>query len=130
MPSLYCVSPDSAQDISYQVQTMTGETVDVLRDVWGQVPSRTMSALLGPSGAGKSSLFDVLLGVSSGAVYKGRIPDSESVGYVTQEIALMNSETAADVMWFYAHLTLPRVYSREQKRCGSLQEKRFLAVCV
>jgi ABC-type multidrug transport system ATPase subunit len=104
------------KEVCYQVETNEGDRLDVLRNVSGHVPARTFSAVLGPSGAGKSSLFDVLLGVASGTVHKGRLPQEDNIAYVTQEITLMNSETAADVMWFYAHLTMPATYSREQKR--------------
>jgi ABC-type lipoprotein export system ATPase subunit len=50
---------------------MGGKIMDVLKGITGTVPAQTFSVVLGPSGAGKSSLFDVLLGVAEGVVFRG-----------------------------------------------------------
>ena len=59
------------QDVHYRVSAMGGKIMDVLKGITGTVPAQTFSVVLGPSGAGKSSLFDVLLGVAEGVVFRG-----------------------------------------------------------
>jgi ABC-type transport system involved in cytochrome bd biosynthesis fused ATPase/permease subunit len=61
----------ASQDVHYRVSAMGGKVMDVLKGMSGTVPAQTFSVVLGPSGAGKSSLFDVLLGVAEGVVFRG-----------------------------------------------------------
>lgn len=99
-----------------------GAAADALRDVSLSIRAGTRVALVGPSGAGKTTLADSLLGLLPVGAETVFIDGADvasmlgawrrSVGYVPQEIAVIDDSIAANVAlgWFGSDIDEPRVW--------------------
>lgn len=75
------------RNVSLEVDTSQGNK-RILRNVWGQIPSQGLCAILGPSGAGKSSLLNAL---------SGRIKPTSKTR-ISGDIWLGNKKVSSDVI--------------------------------
>lgn len=99
-----------------------GSATEALSGVSLSIRAGTRVALVGPSGAGKTTLADSLLGllpvgaqtvfIDGADVEQGLRAWRRSVGYVPQEIAVIDDSIAANVAlgWFGSEIDEPRVW--------------------
>jgi ABC-type multidrug transport system ATPase subunit len=101
----------------------------ILKDVWGEVPPKQITAVAGPSGAGKTSLLHILSGrqTTRGSITVGadiRLSNQEikptkmsyrkSIAFVAQDDSLSIASTPRECIKFSAKLRLPRSTSDEE----------------
>lgn len=95
----------------------------LLKDVWGEVPSKETTAIMGPSGAGKSSLLNILAGRASShglvkiesdirlnnySVDPTNIEVRRYIAFVAQDDSLQVTATPREAIRFSAKLRLSR----------------------
>lgn len=120
----------SWENINMTVKAKSKKQQDkqVLTNVWGSVPQRSISAIMGPSGSGKTSLLKVLAGrarsggrIEIGGVIRldGQIVDPtdirvrRQIAYIEQENSLPATSTPREAIRFSARLRLSRDISNE-----------------
>lgn len=96
---------------------------ELLKDVWGEVPSKETTAIMGPSGAGKSSLLNILAGRASShgrltiqadirlnnfSVDPTNIEVRQFIAFVAQDDSLQATSTPREAIRFSAKLRLSR----------------------
>jgi len=103
--------------------------LQILHDVFGEVPAKEILAIMGPSGAGKTSLLNILAGrVSSGgdvqvvadvrlndyAVDPTNLNVRKEIAFVAQDDSLQITATPKEAIRFSAKLRLPRSMSKDE----------------
>jgi ATP-binding cassette subfamily C protein len=101
----------------------------ILADTNLEVPAGEITALVGPSGAGKTTISDLIIGLiepDAGQVLIDGVPLEkvdvrawrESIGYVPQEMFLLNDSISVNVTLGEAHLT-PDQVEQALRRAGA-----------
>jgi ABC-type multidrug transport system ATPase subunit len=103
--------------------------LQILHNVFGEVPAKEILAIMGPSGAGKTSLLNILAGrVSSGgdvqvvadvrlndyAVDPTNLNVRREIAFVAQDDSLQITATPKEAIRFSAKLRLPRSMSKDE----------------
>jgi ABC-type multidrug transport system ATPase subunit len=101
----------------------------ILKNVWGEVPPKQLTAIMGPSGSGKTSLLNVLAGrAQSGAkvqvegdirldnysVNPADIGVRKLIAFVAQDDTLQVTATPREAIHFSAKLRLDRTSTDEE----------------
>ena len=100
----------------------------ILDNVWGDVPSKHVTAIMGPSGSGKTSLLNVLAGRASSngnitinsdirlnnySVDPTRMEVRNKIAFVAQDDSLQITATPREAIRFSAKMRLPKTMSEE-----------------
>jgi ABC-type lipoprotein export system ATPase subunit len=100
----------------------------ILDNVWGDVPSKQVTAIMGPSGSGKTSLLNILAGraASNGrinitadirlnnyTVDPTRIEVRNKIAFVAQDDSLQVTATPREAIRFSAKMRLPKTMTDE-----------------
>lgn len=96
---------------------------ELLKNVWGEVPGKEITAIMGPSGAGKTSLLNILAGrarskgnlkisadvrLNNYAVDPTALEVRKQIAFVAQDDSLPATSTPREAIRFSAKLRLPR----------------------
>jgi ABC-type multidrug transport system ATPase subunit len=100
----------------------------ILDNVWGDVPSKHVTAILGPSGSGKTSLLNILAGRASSngnitirsdirlnnySVDPTRMEVRNKIAFVAQDDSLQITATPREAIRFSAKMRLPKTMTDE-----------------
>eukprot|EP00557_Chaetoceros_sp_GSL56_P014797 CAMPEP_0176487054 /NCGR_PEP_ID=MMETSP0200_2-20121128/5910_1 /TAXON_ID=947934 /ORGANISM="Chaetoceros sp., Strain GSL56" /LENGTH=590 /DNA_ID=CAMNT_0017883823 /DNA_START=63 /DNA_END=1832 /DNA_ORIENTATION=+ len=114
---------------------------ELLRNVWGEVPGKEITAIMGPSGAGKTSLLNILAGrarskgnlkisadvrLNNYAVDPTSLEVRKQIAFVAQDDSLPATATPREAIRFSAKLRLPR--STTDFELDSLTDKMLNAL--
>jgi ABC-type multidrug transport system ATPase subunit len=117
------------RNVNMTVEKKKNESMNILTNVWGEVPSKQTTAIMGPSGSGKTSLLNILGGraKSSGRVKvqadvrlnnfivdPTRLDVRKEIAFVQQDDSLQVAATPRESIMFSAKLRLPRSTTKEE----------------
>lgn len=100
----------------------------ILDNVWGDVPSKHVTAIMGPSGSGKTSLLNVLAGraatngniviqsdirLNNYSVDPTQMEVRNQIAFVAQDDSLQITATPREAIRFSAKMRLPKTMSEE-----------------
>ncbi|KAG7349282.1 ABC transporter [Nitzschia inconspicua] len=128
--------PREGRDLMWRNVNMTLRTrnkkIDaekkILDSVWGDVPSKQVTAIMGPSGSGKTSLLNILAGRASSngnvkidadirlnnyVVDPTRIEVRNNIAFVAQDDSLQVTATPREAIRFSGKMRLPRTMTDE-----------------
>lgn len=114
--------------VGMNVNTKDGEK-ELLKDIWGEVPKKEITAIMGPSGSGKTSLLNILAGrtrsngkltvsadvrLNNYAVDPTSLEVRKQIAFVAQDDSLQATATPREAIRFSAKLRLPRNTTEEE----------------
>jgi len=111
--------------------TVSGKDGDreLLKDLWGEVPKKEITAIMGPSGAGKTSLLNILAGrtrtsgnltissdvrLNNYAVDPTSLETRKQIAFVAQDDSLQATATPREAIRFSAKMRLSRDTTEEE----------------
>lgn len=101
----------------------------MLKDLWGEVPKKEITAIMGPSGAGKTSLLNILAGrtrtsgnltissdvrLNNYAVDPTSLETRTQIAFVAQDDSLQATATPREAIRFSAKMRLSRDTTEEE----------------
>ena len=131
------------RNVNMTVEKKNEKSMNILTNVWGEVPSKQTTAIMGPSGSGKTSLLNILGGraKSSGRVKvqadvrlnnfivdPTRLEVRKEIAFVQQDDSLQVAATPRESIMFSAKLRLPRSTTKEELKALTNRMLRVLGL--